>query len=79
MKMSQEEFDKFVETKEIPEGFTKNDLLETAMDQVQKMYGPNGKYPSETSCMGYMALLFMAGIYSQLNETKNQNKGGALQ
>ena len=71
MKMSQEEFEKFVKTKEIPEGFTKRDLLETGIDQVEKMYGPNGMCPSETTCMGYMALLLMAGIYSELGTNKN--------
>ena len=77
MKMSQEEFDKLIQTKEIPKGFSKSDLLETGIDQVEKMYGPNGKYPSETSCLGYIALLLMAGIYSELNDTKQE--GGAPQ
>jgi hypothetical protein len=75
--MSQEEFDKFVQTKELPDGFTNSDLLETSLDQVQKMYGPNGKYPNETSCLSYTALLLMAAMYSKLNDTEQE--GGAPQ
>lgn len=39
MKMSQEEFDKLIQTKEIPKGFSKSDLLETGIDQVEKCMG----------------------------------------
>lgn len=74
MKMSQEEFDKFVQTKEIPEGFTKEDLLETGIDQINTAYGPNGKQPSETAHVGFLALLLMAYMAKGKNKRSKKTK-----